>query len=645
MNPRQHRRQWAVNVALATALATTVSAFGGSPANAAVASGHPQSPITLSLTPDYGPPGTRVTLTGYIPADANLTDQNYGIVNFGSWPNGLPINPDEVSWSKLHSGHFVVHFTVPAVPWLSEHGEVPLQVKPYAVGLQCFGRVSEGCGIRTPEATTTFHMTAPIRSGDRRPTLTLTPSAARPGQIVHISGWAPLTEEFGATPYGYQLSLESGGQKSAYGEIPTASINQTVSQSLNGDLSGTIQFPAFLDPFGPLSAGSYRIALSYEFTNQEPLKGGKPSANTVVLDATTFHLVGSPSWSSVLGNQRIASLASNQDSGYFDGLAVYGQRLLTANNSGFWTSPDDGRSWRKLPLTALQGTLHAMGYSLIMQPDVTGFTIAPGHATHWFASVPTARIKFGAPPIVDLGLFSTDAGRTWRAVMPPAGMTLDDFGGFASIGKAVWAWWQSSSGHKVVAEATDNGGETWTLVHPTSRTAAGDVLFGPVLAQDYGQMGGDSEQPVVTRNRGDWTTVNSVSPIGGTTSQLATLANGTTLLLNQPEYPIQMTTDSGRHWTYVATPAVPGTVGQSSLPALTLLPNGALLARDPQTGDYYSLHRGADRWLPVAHSDTLPFAAPDVVGNDVYWVDLASQGTNTRPGSPPLLLVVPVARY
>ncbi|MHB1628580.1 MAG: hypothetical protein ACYCVB_09455, partial [Bacilli bacterium] len=255
MKRLKHRWQLTGSVALAVVATLTL---GVSPA--ANAAQRLSAPSRIALTPDHGPPGTRVTLQGYIPVAVGAHDQNFGVITFGGWPDGLSMNPN-VRWLKANPGHFITHFTVPSIPWLSPKGEVPLRAGPYTVGLQCFGAVSEGCGIRTPEASVTFHLTGPIPVAHRVPTLTISPSAAKLGESVAISGWAPLTEEFGSNPFGYQVVWQSDGKTSAYGEIGS------LTQRANGDVSGTVKLPASLWPFGQLSAGRGHLALQYVFTD------------------------------------------------------------------------------------------------------------------------------------------------------------------------------------------------------------------------------------------------------------------------------------------------------------------------------------------------------------------------------------------
>ncbi|MHB1629695.1 MAG: WD40/YVTN/BNR-like repeat-containing protein, partial [Bacilli bacterium] len=420
---------------------------------------------------------------------------------------------------------------------------------------------------------------------------------------------------------------------SAYGEIGS------LTQRANGDVSGTVKLPASLWPFGQLSAGRGHLALQYTFTNLGPASTKR--STTSVLDAKAFQILAPRAWNTVLSKHRIRTLFSNQSRGYFGALAVTGNRVFTATSGGVWVSGNGGRAWRHLSTASLNSALHAVGYAPFMQASLTGLTIAPGYDTHLFASVPADLPKEGAPPITDLGLYSPNGGRTWQAVPPPKGMARNDFGGFQVEGKAVWAWWQNSAG-TITVEATRDGGATWHPVASVSPAAEHALFFGPVPAQDYGQMSDESES-IVRFTPHTWASVDSVLVNNGVTSQLATLSDGVVLLVGNPQYPIEMTTNGGRTWSYVATPPVPGSTSVSSPPAVRLLPNGALLAQDPQNGEYYALNRGAKTWVRVPAKDVLQSSATiHVVGDHVYWVGTSPQGSSV---SPPRVLAVPVSRY
>lgn len=604
-----------------------MGALAGVPTvNAARPQSH--SRITLTLTPNQGPPGTRVTVIGYIPGAVAARHLGAGTINFGGWPSGLPITPNTVTWSKTDPGRFVTHFTVPTMAWLSPHGEVSLKNGPQTVGIQCFRPLVQACGIRPDQASTIFHLTGVSAINNPTPTLTVTPATAKPGQTVTLNGWAPLTEEFGPTRFGYQVVWEAAGKTTNYGEIGN------LSQSLNGDLHGTVPIPAVASPLGTL-LGRGHLALQYIFTDVSTLKS--KHATSITLDAAPFQVAPAPRWTTLMAHGSVSGLTSNQNRGYFSTLAVVGSRVFAASGGRLWISNNDGRSWTALPKKPLEATVRAMGYATFNQTNLTGLLLAPGSPNHLFASVAAEIPKQGAPPIDQIGVYSPNAGKTWRAVPAPRGMHWGDFGGFQAEGHAVWAWWQGA-GDVIRAETSTDDGARWHLVNPRHMSSH-QLFLGPVPSSNFGQMSTQSE-PLVEAIHGAWKVMQSAVVNEGTITQLAALSNRTLLWLGNSAYPVQISTNGGRTFTYVATPSLPGEQSASQLPFVRLLPTGALLAQDPQNGKYYALNPGSDTWVPVPSSEVLTNAAITVVGNHVYWVL-----NSATAGTPPHVLTVPTTRY
>lgn len=602
--------------------------FTGVPAvNAAPPSAH-GSRATLTLTPDQGRPGTRVTVHGYVPQAGAARPPGGGTINFGGWPDGLSILPNTVAWSKTDPGHFVTHFTVPAGPWLSPHGEALLKDGPQTVGVQCFGPPVEGCGLRSDQASAVFYLTGVRAENNPAPTLRVTPASARPGQTVTLTGWAPLTEVFGRVPFGYQLVWEEDGKAADYSGIGS------VAQTFNGDLHGTVRVPAAAARLGTLT-GRGDLALKYTFVDTIQPK----HVTSLTLDTTPFQIMPAPRWTAVARHTSLTGLVSNQHRGYFDSLAVVGHRVFAASGGRLWVSNNEGVKWTALPTQSLDATIRAMGYSPFNQADLTGLVLAPGSDTRLFASMPVENPKEGAPPINSVGLYSPDAGVTWKSVPAPVGMRSSDFGGFQVEHHAVWAWWKNSQG-VIQVEASSDGGTEWHRVNP-SRIAPATLFLGPVPARNYGEMSPENE-PLVEARHGAWKVMQSAVVNDGAVTQLAMLANGALLWVGNMSYPIQISKNGGRTFTDVSTPPMPEEQHPSQLPTVRLLPTGSLLAQDPQNGRYYALNRGSSTWIRVPAADVLANAAFTVAGRKVYWM---GPSLNNTTGSPPRLLVVPVSRY
>ena len=600
-------------------------------ANASSLSQNP-SKVRLTLKPEQGPPGTRVTVEGYVPGAIGVREQMAGTINFGGWPNGLSMMPNSVVWSKTEPGHFVTHFAVPTTAWLSLRGEVHLKDGPETVGIQCFGPMVEGCGLRPDQAAAVFDVTGVRAQNNPTPTLTVHPASGQPGQAVTLSGWAPLTEEFGRSPFGYQVVWQSDGKSTAYGEIGS------LRQSVSGELYGTIQIPAQASPLGTL-LGQGHLALEYVFTDLGANQLRR--AATVTLDSTRFEITRPPQWSTLIRHASLTELSSNQSRGYFNSLAALGQRVFAASGGRLWMSDTGGQSWTALPTGSLHATIRAMGYVPFNQANLTGLILAPGSATHLFASIPAEIAKKGAPPIDEVGVYSPNAGKTWKPVPVPQGMMRSDFGGFQAEGHAVWAWWQSAKGVMMVEASTDGGSE-WHPLNPR-RVSPKRLWLGPVPASNYGQMSTQTEPLVQANAHGIWKALQSAVINMGTITQLATLSNHAILWLGNISYPVQISTNDGRTFTDVATPAVPGTEDVSTLPLVRLLPTKALLAQDPQNGKYYELNPGSQAWTLVPASDTLANAAITVSQGRVYWIRQSISGPSTN--TPPHVLSVPLSCY
>jgi len=586
---------------------------------------------TLQLSPDQGPPGTEVTLRGYVPGVTASQALEGGNIYFGGWPDGLAVSSDHTIWSASNPGHFVTHFTVPTTAWLSPNGESRLKDGAVTIGIQCFGGVMEGCGLRPDQASALFHLTDVTAKANPLPSLTVTPQSAKPGATVTLSGWAPLTEEFGTTAFGYQVVWEQNGKTTAYGNIGS------VQQRLNGDITGTVQIPAMASPIGMLS-GRGHLALQYVFTDVS--QNNPRRADTETIDATPFTVTSPLSWTQLTRHTTLTNLTSNQNRGYFSSVAVSGATIYTASSGNLWVSHNGGRNWAALPIPSLDATERSMGYAPFNQSNLIGLVLAPGSSNHLLASVSVDAPKLGAPPILNVGVESSNGGQTWAAVPAPHGMTSSDFGGFQVEGRAVWAWWQSSKG-TIAVEASQDGGLLWHLVQPSKLTSQ-VLLLGPVPASNYGQMSTQTE-PIVTAVRGAWKVLQHPVVNEGTITQLATLSNHATLWLGNLSYPVEISTNGGQSFSYVNTPSVPGSLKSMELPLVRLLPNGALLAQDPKTSAYYRLNWGASQWKLVPSADTLAGATILVAGSKVYW--LKQSFNSAAKTKQPTMLTVPVSLY
>jgi hypothetical protein len=108
--------------------------------------------VRLTVSPAAGPPGTWVTLSGRLTPALRTPNPYSGVVDFGGYPDGLPITLGHVTWSATTPGAFRVRIRVPTAPWLSPRGERALTPGPYTIAVQCLGTVTPGCATASPEA-------------------------------------------------------------------------------------------------------------------------------------------------------------------------------------------------------------------------------------------------------------------------------------------------------------------------------------------------------------------------------------------------------------------------------------------------------------------------------------------------------------
>jgi hypothetical protein len=259
-------------------------------------SGFPSNPgRTLTALPSSGPPGTLVTLRGYLPAmrtakvGANNSYQYEGNIDFGGVSAGLYISVNAVHWSRTQPGHFTTTFRVPQVPWLTLEGSHPLSPGPYSVALTCVGNgAGRGCSRGPAEIQTNFTLTGGSRDQPSHAFLHFSPTAARPGQRVRVTGWAPLTTIIGK-PFGYQLLWRQDGHTDTFG---------SVSQASSGRLSGSFLVPSSVNGIGPIHFGKGWVGLGYFFLSHPipPSAQRTKTPDEAVLGLTPFRVMASPEW-------------------------------------------------------------------------------------------------------------------------------------------------------------------------------------------------------------------------------------------------------------------------------------------------------------------------------------------------------------
>lgn len=631
MAVRKTRTRWAAP--LLALLVMTLAACGQPATTSQPVT--PKGPMVLS--PATGPPGTVVTLHGYLASMRYATAaerQNAtfgGTIAFGGFRAGLEISADAITWSSIDPGHFTTTFRVPVTNWLTPTGTAVLAPGPYRVVIRCFGIVVRGCAGGPGQLSATFTLTDPVQHAPAAAWLSFSPSTAAPGQVVRVTGWAPLTNVIGQ-PFGYNLVWGVGG-------IQVASIQQR----LSGRLSGSFQVPAYVGS-GPTHAGTVMLSLSYLFlqgkTGAVPLSADqKKLSGLVTLAPTPFRVVKGMQWSSL---DAVPVRQSAAPSPIW--VAPSGRQVLMAGPSGsFLGGPPD--ALRPLDLTGTMALAARQGYPVLahgMVDSILGVAIFPQSR---FITLSTYKATYGEVPPVFLSPFvSTDGGATWQTVPAPSSMSYGDFVGFRDIGRAVFALWAKTGATMV--EETTNGGQSWSPGSPPCPVTGACLMLGPGPNAFQG-MGTPELQAVWRQNRQHQWVTSASEAINIATLQLSTLPHGRALLVDSAAAnPVQLSSDGGRTWENVAVPNPPGSASFAASPYanLLLLPNGALLANATgSTGAnaWYILPTGQSRWqgvppailppnadgLTVADGELWWYNAPSLAGQTVTHVN------ETAPGS------------
>lgn len=546
---------------LSTPTATATAALTS--ASAAVASATPAGPW-LMLSPNSGPPGTVVTIAGFIPTSAagaagsasGRPNADVSYVN-ACWascgPNGLLNRSLPVRWSADQPGRFSTQFTIPAVPWLGLDGPRTPAPGAYAITLQglapVFGPGPKDLG---PALGATFHLTGPTpsqcRAGAACARLRLSPSAAPPGTLVQVQGWAPLVEESGL-PGGalsYMLVVEPGHDALQL-QSSSGQPSSFLGQAANGDLSGAFRVPMSVGLSHSLTPGAYTLALQTyrsaapgqpeasvpgqalpDVATVLPVHNGGTLVSQRILQApTVFTVTAAPTWAS-LG--RFQPFWTAQTGGSLFADPNDARRLAYCGPDGVYVSADGGATWATIPVAAALADVRAR-YPQQGGPPPTACgdaTLDPDHPQSF-----SVTFGLGVPLSAVVGYGTSDGGRTWSSPTWPGSVDV---------------------GHQGPAE----------LVALSSSDVA--------------------------------------------------------LLSADGQYPLRVSHDGGASWETVSLPSIPG-MG-ASLPwdsAPQWLPSGDLLLT-PTSGPARLLLTGAATWCSVA-SAILPEASrPEVIGTRLWWL-------------------------
>lgn len=597
----------------------------------------------ISITPDRGMPGTDIEIDGYLPGgptadEVNPTDP--AATATVCWQSCLAGFVDEgipVTWSTDQAGHFKLHFTTPAIPWLASDGPKALVPGDYSISLQCLGQEFKGCATQEGTASAVFHLqgstSQKCQPGQPCSELSFSPSSATPGTQVRVTGWAPLNQIIGGQPFGYNLVILSQGS----GSQPTQ-IGQ-IQQDLNGNISGSFTVPEQIPGEGPLQPGKYSLALQVF----------RLSGHLVLLATTNFEITSALSWSSLnLGQPLWIEPSANLISPEVSIDPGDAQRLAYCSANAIHLSNDGGQTWTSIPV---QSVTKAVGsqYLFFSQGTTNGqvqclsVTLDAAHPDSFYAVFETANKSYGAPPIFFKGLVTSDKGETWKVAPVPSQKMAESFGGFWSDGKGtVQALYNENPGESdqapaVRVEQTMDGGKTWTegmLNCPTS----GPCLRWGATPGNMGGMGVDLPQWLY--HSGDsgktWASTGiSVELSDVTPGELVAFSDKDAFLISSAgDFPLRLTQDGGQTWQVVPLPNLPGNDNTGPLfSGLQALPDGSLLAQSSDQ-TWFMLSPGAQSWCSLGKAN-LPISGERMraSGSNLWWLSADGSKLEQTPSS------------
>lgn len=562
--------------------------------------------VHLSLSPTSGEPGTTVTVTGTISSPL-ARELGPADLCWDGCRNGLPYSGVSLRWISPTS--FETHLVVPGAPWIqgSPYRVAPLASGNYPIGVQCLDPV-KGCGLGGSEGSASFHLVVPSPPGSPcglAPCahLVVTPGAALPGDVVKVTGFAPLESVIGSDhPFAFQLEVLPGR------------------------------------PSGP------------EVVFTAPHKG--------VVEAYMGHgalaVEAPPSWASLVATAPIAGVTAGLPAISADP----SDPSVKAWCSGASVEVSSPHAQVRISTASAAGVLQHMGFGLLGGPapgcvTATALGTVAGGAG---GSGPVLVAAFvvapdgQAPPTADAALLSADAGRTWTPVPVPAGASATTFGGFRNEGGALEALFAPSplmantaapTVPRPLAEITTNAGQTWHSATLGCPGAGPCVSLGPYLPGNCA-MNGTAQALLYSHDAGQrwaqpaWpSSVQACAP-----AELAATSSHTELLVDsQSAYPLRRSTDGGMTWSVVGLPPLPGAPqGFSPGPGpggMVLLPGGSLLAtgEGASASDTWELLRpGSGSWCDVGGlaagvQRSSAFARLSLIGNQLWWLS----GTGPSP--------------
>lgn len=507
--------------------------------------------VVLSLRSRTARPGEKVTVVGrYIHPPTQRA--SYANLCWDGCQNGLQEQGVPLHWTSAKTFRAVLR--VPATAWIESSARGvsvhPLLSGNYSVGVQCLGSTS-GCALGPGDAQTTLTLRAPVPTQcvvvGHCARLQINLSRAVTGEEVLVKGWAPLQSIIGV-PFSYDLSIASASSQATY-------PNLSYSRFKNGGGFDVVLAPTKLS-VAPGATWADMGRLGYQSSTWAGPSAIAPQSNST---RVAWCL---PSGLQITGGPKTQPVAS---AGVARALTGAGLKVLFSSST---------------------------------TPQCSSVLLDPRFRHSLYAGIDT-EMNNSIPPIYVAGLYTTNGGATWQLVPTPAGSSVADFAGFTQRGDQVVAMFEGSGNSSgptvplgtnngvVSVEVTTNGGVSWapsTLGCPIEGPC---VTFGPyqwgncamngsmqaLLGLDHRVASG------VTWNNSSW--VTSVNDCFAQ-QLVVTSSRGLLLLDASSQYPLLRSSNSGRSWSNVALPPIPGMqYGPDSVPIanqVLFAPDGSLYA-------------------------------------------------------------------
>jgi len=552
--------------------------------------------VQLSLSPDSGPPGSILEVTGTLAAPMS-TQVSHADLCWDGCESGLQYQGVSLRW--VGPTKFVSSIVVPAAPWFESGNSkvAPLASGDYKVSIECLTQV-KGCGLGGSEGSAYYHLSVSPRSAPwcqnvaECARLSASPALTYPGDIVKVTGFAPLQSINGSRrPFVFQLKITAG--KASANEVTFLPTSKGVSEIVMGHAGVTVQAPPALATLGKVKPAMVEFSGSSQIS-ENPANPGE----VVWCDNGQIGVSGTNS------NETISTVAAGEEL-IGMGYGLMGSSVPQCNSVAL----ADGGAAGKIVLAS--------------------FLVAP---------------NFQAPPFFSIALQTSDLGKHWTPVPVPPGAKIDGFAGFRyqeSSLQALFAPGIAGSGTYVpdaarvpLLETLKAGDASWQSGRTLACPARGPCLtFGSFLPGNCASMPGMQSILYSLDGGGNWHQPTWPAQVQNcSANEIVAISNETELLISSGSpYLIRESNDGGATWHVLEAPEIPGvppgSIEYGTVAAeLQMLPNGSLLVTGQRanSSEWDLLPSGSKNWCPVAGlpagtRSSWKNATLSVVGNSLYW--------------------------